>query len=71
MENLAIVTLVGVITQVAKNYINTKYIPLLGLVIGGATGLVVVGLDINGLIVGVVSGLVASGAYDNVKQFTK
>lgn len=69
MENVAIVALVMGLTQVAKNYIDTRHVPLLSVLFGLILGLLMEGFSITGSMVGIVSGLVASGLYDNVTQF--
>jgi hypothetical protein len=67
--------LIGVVvalTQLAKQFVPTKYIPLVSLALGIVAGIFYVGGDIKEQIMwGIVIGLSASGLYDQSKIITK
>ena len=68
--NLFIVPITAIGVQVLKQYVPTKYIPLIALLIGGIAGLAF-GLYYGGdtfehVFTGIVYGASASGIYDTV-----
>jgi hypothetical protein len=67
--------LIGVVvalTQLAKQFVTTKYIPLVSLALGIVAGIFYVGGDIKEQIMwGIVIGLSASGLYDQSKVLKK
>lgn len=67
--------LVGVVvalTQLAKQYVPTKYIPALSLVLGVVGGLIYVdGAIAERVLYGVMIGLSAAGLYDQTKIVRK
>ena len=73
--NLFIVPITAIATQVLKNYIPTKHVPLVAMAIGGIAGLAF-GLYYGGdtfvdVFTGVVYGASASGLYDAVASQAK
>lgn len=73
--NLFIVPITAIATQVLKNYIPTKHVPLVAMAIGGISGLAF-GLYYGGdafvdVFTGVVYGASASGLYDAVASQVK
>lgn len=73
--NLFIVPITAIVTQVLKNYIPTKHVPLVAMAIGGIAGLAF-GLYYGGdvfvdVFTGVVYGASASGLYDAVASQVK
>lgn len=52
-------------------FVNDKYIPLISLILGGASGLVMNGLSYEALAGGIASGALAVAIHQTYKQFTK
>jgi len=53
------------------SFINDKYIPLISMVLGGISGILMNGLSYEAVAVGISSGAVAVGVNQVYKQFTK
>lgn len=66
METLEIIPLVMLVTGVAKEYIPSKFIPLLAIFIGGGLA-VATNQDINVIVNGVLAGVGAIGTYTLAK----
>lgn len=67
-----IIAVVVALTQLVKNFISTKYLPLLSLVLGIVAAVVYVDGDLKTQIgYGLMIGLSASGLFDQSKIITK
>jgi hypothetical protein len=71
-EITVIIAVVIALTQFAKKYISTKYLPAVSLVLGLLAGVFYVGGSIQEQIMyGLMIGLSASGLFDQTKIVTK
>ena len=52
-------------------FINDKYIPLISMVLGGISGILMNGLTYEAVATGIASGAIAVGVNQVYKQFTK
>lgn len=70
--NILIVPLIIGLLEVIKKaeVVNTKYIPLISILIGGILGVTVNGLNTNGVLLGITYGLSAVGLYTSVKKYS-
>jgi hypothetical protein len=75
MNNIAqegsIVALVIALTSVAGLYIQSKFLPLVSLVIGVGITFGVIGVSVETFISGLIFGLIASGSWDSGKAIVK
>lgn len=70
--NILIVPLIIGLLEVIKkaDVVNTKYIPLISILIGGILGVTVNGINTNGILLGITYGLSATGLYTSVKKYS-
>ena len=70
--NILMVPLIIGLLEVIKRaeVVNTKYIPLISVLIGGILGITVNGLNTNGILLGITYGLSATGLYTSVKKYS-
>jgi hypothetical protein len=67
IENGTIVALTIGLTQLGKQYIPEKFVPLFAVGIGVALSLAIVGLTVEGGLTGLMAGLASCGLYDQAK----
>ncbi len=63
--------IIGIISVAKKSGLNTKYAPLLALILGVIGGYIFVGATPQGLLQGMMAGLAASGLFAGYKTVTK
>lgn len=63
-DEAGVIAIVIALTQLIKQYVDSRYIPLVSVVLGLVGGLVTGGLTVEAGIKGLVLGLSASGLYD-------
>lgn len=70
--NILMVPLIIGLLEVIKRaeVVNTKYIPLISVLIGGILGVSVNGVNVNGILLGITYGLSAVGLYTSVKKYS-
>lgn len=70
--NILMVPLIIGLLEVIKRaeFVNTKYIPLISVLIGCILGITVNGLNTNGVLIGITYGLSAVGLYTSVKKYS-
>lgn len=68
-----VAVIIGLVEVAKKAGLNTKYCPILALILGLVAGILFLSNgDIKrGVIIGIACGLSASGLYDNVKAISK
>lgn len=70
--NILMVPLIIGLLEVIKRaeVVNTKYIPLISVLIGGILGVTANGINTNGVLLGITYGLSATGLYTSVKKYS-
>lgn len=65
LSSIAILTpIVVAFTGAVKGFVETRYIPLVAILIGTVLGLIVLGLTVLGGLVGALAGLASVGLYE-------
>lgn len=70
--NILMVPLIIGLLEVIKraDVVNSKYIPLISVLIGGILGISVNGVNVDGVLLGITYGLSAVGLYTSVKKYS-
>lgn len=70
--NILMVPLIIGLLEVIKRaeVVNSKYIPLISIFIGGILGIAVNGVNVDGVLIGITYGLSAVGLYTGIKKYS-